>query len=371
MNMLKQSAGRIRPALVFIALLLPAAPAPAAEAPAIKVAFLPAGHEDNEFWVSMTQFAGAVAEDLNIDLQVTYPGRRAYRDDARALLGKLDEGTYFVTVYLAEITRELLPIAEDRKIRSFLINSDVIEAERKQVGKPRETFRHWIGHMHPDDVQAGYRVAGELLGHFDLPGAVRMIAVNGDEHVQADADRQAGLRRRLAESPGATLLAVEQADWMEDRAQAAVAKLLQEHPGANAVWAASDPMALGAAAAFEQAGKRPGRDFVAASVDWTGRGLAAVRAGDMLASVGGHFMEAGLALLLIYDHHHGRDFTADPGVHFKTPMHTLNRDGIDAYFEAVGASPDWSSIDFRQFTKTHNPDLERYDFSWPAFQDRL
>lgn len=370
MNRLKQPAGRIRAAaLVFFTLLLPAT-APAAE-PVFKVAFLPAGHEDNEFWVSMTRFAEAVAEDLNIDLQVTYPGRGAYRDDARALLGALDEETYFVTAYLVEVTRELLQIAENRKIRSFLINSDVIEAEREQVGKPRETFRYWIGHMHPDDVQAGYRVAGKLVEHFDRPEAVRMIAVNGDEHVQADADRQAGLRRRLAESPGAELLAVEQADWSEDKAQAAVAKLLQTHPRANAVWAASDPMALGAAAAFKRAGKQPGRDFVAASVDWTRRGLAAVRSGELSASVGGHFMEAGLALLLIYDYHHGRDFAGDPGVRFKTPMHTLDRGNIEDYYGKTGGSPDWSKIDFRRFTKTHNPGLERYDFSWNKISEPL
>lgn len=355
-------------ALLLAGFLSSAVAAPSSHKPApIDIVFFAGGHEDNEFWRSMTAFAQAVAEDLDINLRVIYPDVGAFGDDGRALVSELDAGTYFISVYHAGVTGELLQMAEERRVRTLLINSDVFDAEREQIGQPREKFAHWIGHIHPDDVQAGYQVADEIIARFERPEAVHIIAFNGDEHVQADVDRQAGLRQRLSESPGVSLLAVEQADWSAERARTAAEELLQAHPQANAVWAASDPMALGAAAAFASVG----RSVVAASVDWTAQGLEAVRTGQLQASVGGHFMEAGIALLLIYDYHQGRDFSADPGVRFSTPMHAINQGAIDAYLEKVGSAPDWSRIDFTQFTKTHNPGLERYDFSWPRVEAQL
>jgi DNA-binding transcriptional MocR family regulator len=82
-------------------------------------------------------------------------------------------------------------------------------------------------------------------------------------------------------------------------------------------------------------------------------------------------MEAGLALLLIYDYHHGHDFADELGVTFKTPMAAMSQAEVRRYVEKVGRNPDWSRIDFKRFTKTHNPDLKRYDFSWERVIEQL
>lgn len=338
----------------------------------IEVGFLAPDNEQNEFWGGMGRFAKAVAEDLNIELRIVYPSQgETFEKDGRALVEGLSEDAFFITLYEDERSHRLLQAADARNIRSILINTDVLEKDREHVGRPRQKLRHWIGHMHPDDMQAGYEIADLLFQHFERPSAIHLIAINGHNHLQLDVDRRVGLQRRLTESPGATLLEVKEGEWHEKTARAVTLDLLQKYPNVNAIWTASDTMALGAIAAIKEIGKQPGKDIAVAGVDWTSRGLEAVRSGEMLGSVGGHFMEAGFALLLIYDYHHGHDFADDVGVRFKTPMVAMSQNEIRRYVEKVGPNPDWSRIDFKRFTKTHNPDLKRYDFSWARVIEQL
>jgi ABC-type sugar transport system substrate-binding protein len=348
-------------------------PGTAAAEPEFKVGFLAGGDKENNFWVRMGQFAEAVAEDLNIDLEVVYPPPATYpiKRAGLKLIEGLSNQDYLITVYFDSVTNELLEIAEDRRIHTFLINTDILKSDREKVGRPREIYKHWIGHMRPDDVQAGYQVADAILNHFDQPETVRLLVINGNTTVQVAFDRELGLKQRLEESPGAKRVATGMGNWEKEPSRVTTAKLLKEHPEVNAIWAGSDPMALGAIEAINKTGKRPGRDIVTASIDWTNEGLKAVRDGEMLANVGGHFMEAGIALMLMYDYHNGHDFNEEMGVSFRSSMYRVSEEQIDDYFETVGTDPDWSSIDFKQFTKTHNPDRERYDFSWKAISGQL
>lgn len=364
---------RVLGVLGSIALLCLPAAAPAADEAALQVGFLAGGNKENNFWVRMGEFAEAVAEDLNIDLKITYPPPSTYviKRKGEQLVTSLPNEAYFIMPYFDSVSGDLLKIAEERSIRSFVINTEILEQDRENIGVPRQKYRYWIGHMRPDDVLAGYLVADELMKRFEKPATVRMIGLNGDPAVQVAADRQAGLEKRLGESPAAKLLDVGKADWIQESARVTAQDLFKKHPEANAVWAASDPMALGAIEAIKNLGKQPGKDVIIASIDWTNEGLTAVQAGEMTANIGGHFMEAGIALLLIYDYHNQHDFVTELDRNFRTSMYSVSSENIDEYFRRVGKNPDWSSIDFKQFTKTHNPELSRYDFSWEAISSQL
>jgi ABC-type sugar transport system substrate-binding protein len=339
----------------------------------IEVGFLAADNEESEFWGGMARLAAAVAEDLNVDLRIVHPRHDKFENDGMALVNALGEGAYFMTYFLDERSHRMLQAAEGRNVRTMLINSEVPEKHREHLGAPRQKLSRWIGHMRPDDVQAGYQIAGLLIEHFEPADAIRMIAINGHNHLKADADRRKGLQQRVAESQRATLYDTKEAEWRENTAREVATELLNKYPETNAVWAASDLMALGVLAAVKDMGKRPGKDVVVAGVDWTSRGLAAIHAGDMVGSVGGHFTEAAFALVLIYDYHHGYDFADELGASFKTPMVPMSKEDAGRYLEKVGSSPnpDWSRIDFRRFTKTHNSGLKRYDFSWERIIEAL
>lgn len=345
--------------------------------PSLQVGFLSGGNSDNEFWGKMARFAEAAADDLDIELIVKFSPQTTYtiKRQGLNLLKALDDNAYFITAYYQTVTPDLLKAAEKRGIRTFIINTAILDEDRDTVGIPREQYKHWIGHIHPDDVLAGYKVADEILSRFadaeNAPKTIKIAGLSGDSAVQVSEDRDSGLTKRMQEAGNALLLDMKMARWETVSAKLATADFLERYPALDAVWASSDSMALGAIEAIKAAGKQPGKDVITAGVDWTAQGLAAVKSGEMTASVGGHFMEAAIALILIHDYHHGRDFADEPGVSFKTPMYPISQAGIDTYFEKVGPKPDWSKVDFKQFSKVHNTARGKYDFSWQRVLEQM
>jgi ABC-type sugar transport system substrate-binding protein len=355
-----------------------AAPAFAQEKP-LTIGFLSGGDKDNQFWNNMIGFAGAVAEDLNIDLIVEHSLQSTYtiKRNGLKLIDQLEPGTYFVTPYIGSVTADLLKAANDRDIKVFIINIDVLSAERESVGKPRAKFANWIAHSYADDVQAGYLAADAILAEFPATAAsneqanVKMVGLTGPFTAQGSFDRNNGLKNRISQAKNAMLYEIQEADFQEESAKVRTKNLLAKYPSLNAIWTASDGMAMGAIDALKEAGKKPGKDVVVAGIDWTQRGLNAVKSGELVATVGGHFMEAGMALVLIYDHHHGKDFAEELGTVFETPMYTISKGNIDEYLTTVGMHPDWAKIDFKRFSKTYNKDLQKYDFSWQRIVENM
>ncbi len=139
------------------------------------------------------------------------------------------------------------------------------------------------------------------------------------------------------------------------------AGLLLRYPETTIVWAASDFISLGAIDAIEQLGKSPGIDILTGGIDWTDRGLQSVYEKRMTVTVGGHFMEGAWALILLHDYHHGIDFSDSHGVWLKTKMEALTSDNVHPYLQQFGTH-NWNQIDFKQFSKFHNPQLTHYRF---------
>lgn len=345
----------------------------------IPVGLLSSGDRDNEFWGKMCSFAQAVADDLNIKLVIKYPAQSTYtiRRAGIQLLDELDSGSYFIGTYIGSVTPDLLKHSQQRNIKTVLINGDILDEDRESVGMPRQTYAGWIGHLMPDDVLAGYLVADELLRYYSKmpeksrPPEIVIAGLSGDRAVQISFDRDSGLKKRLTKSENTRLAELDEANWELEPARVTTARLLQKYPDVNGIWSASDTMAVGAIQAIEEAGKVSGKDIAVAGIDWTDHGLNLVKDGKIVASIGGHFMEAGIALILIHDYHHGIDFEKDPGITVKTPMYVISQDNIDTYVNKLGLNPDWSKIDFRRFSKVHNKQMVKYDFSWQAILDSI
>ena len=82
----------------------------------------------------------------------------------------------------------------------------------------------------------------------------------------------------------------------------------------------------------------------------------------MTATIGGHFMEGGWALVLIHDYAKGIDFVEELGVKIPTPMQALTAANVKSYQDKMHPEK-WSQIDFKQFSKVYNKKLTKYDFS--------
>ena len=141
------------------------------------------------------------------------------------------------------------------------------------------------------------------------------------------------------------------ANWSGALAREKTEVLLKRYPETVSIWSASDGMALGAIEAARNAGRVPGQDLLVGSVDWQPEALDKIRSGELLVSLGRHFMGGGLALLLLHDYHHGRDFDdMSPDYVFRYKLEPATRDNIDQV-QRIADPENWSSVDFRQFSR--------------------
>jgi hypothetical protein len=87
------------------------------------------------------------------------------------------------------------------------------------------------------------------------------------------------------------------------------------------------------------------------SVDWQPEALEKIRQGELLVSMGRHFMGGGLALLLLNDYHHGRDFgDMSPDYVFRYELEPATRDNVDQV-QRIMDPENWSVVDFRRFSR--------------------
>jgi DNA-binding LacI/PurR family transcriptional regulator len=98
--------------------------------------------------------------------------------------------------------------------------------------------------------------AATATGHLLERGRQRIATIAGPQDMAVGADRLAGYRERLARAgrtPDDAL--VEVADFTHDGGRSAMERLLTREPSLDAVFAASDLMAIGALAALRAAGR--------------------------------------------------------------------------------------------------------------------
>lgn len=334
----------------------------------IKAAFLsPSPQHGYPFWDDYITFMEVAAKSLGIDLSVAQATNRfEVMDNAKALLNRDDKPDYLVYIYQAQTSIQILAMAEQAGVKSIISNTDVIPQERVEVGRPRSRFGHWIGHIFPDDEQAGYQLAkrlirkGRSLG-LSEDGIIRLLAVGGSLDATSAIYRKHGLDKALQEDTEARLVRFTLANWRRDVSRRKSRLLMELTPQTRMVWAVNDQTALGVLDAMKALNIRPGKNGLTGGIDWSPEGIEAVRQGAMVGTIGGHFMEGAWALILLYDYHHGHDFAAT-GLTRHSQMRLIDRQNLDSYLPVLDRE-NWRELDFKRFTKTHNPEMERYDFS--------
>lgn len=347
--------------------------APAVQAEPLQVSFLSPDPPENLFWGNVIAFMEAVADDLDVELDVVVSkGNSTYamKRDGLEIINRDDPPDVILTGYWNEATDKLLEAAAGEDIDFFLFNTDISSKERLKVGQPRGRHPHWIGHMNPDDSRAGYDLAGllaEAARGLERPGGgpIKIAGLSGTADSAVSGERTAGLRKRAESSPDLAVADIVHTTWHRETAEKATETLLEKHPDLTVIWTVADALALGAIDTLKANGRQPGVDAVTGGIDWSDEAIQAVKRGEMVATLGGHFMEGGWALILAHDYHRGIDFADDTGLSIVAPMQAITAENVDRYTRRLG-DRDWGKINFKRFSKHYNPSLEQYDFSLDA-----
>jgi ABC-type sugar transport system substrate-binding protein len=151
-------------------------------------------------------------------------------------------------------------------------------------------------------------------------------------------------------------------NWDRTRAQEQAAALLLRYPKLNALWIASDLMAYGAMDAAQTMERKPGSDLLFSAINNSPEILQARVQGRISALAGGHFTAGAWGLVMLYDYHHGKDFRKE-GLELRPPLFVLLDDERAQRFLTRFGDEDFSTVDFREFSKHLHPQMRAYQFS--------
>jgi ABC-type sugar transport system substrate-binding protein len=149
-----------------------------------------------------------------------------------------------------------------------------------KLAKPGVDYVTFIG---SDFVQEGKRAAEALAKAVN--GKAKIIQLEGTTGSSPANDRKKGFDERIKSESGMKIVASQSGDFARDKGRQVAETLLQAHPDATAIYAHKDEMAIGAIAALEAAGKKPGKDVILVSIDGEKDALQAIIDGKLLATV--------------------------------------------------------------------------------------
>jgi ABC-type sugar transport system substrate-binding protein len=335
------------------------------------VVFINPGRGNEAYWRTASEAMAAAAASLRMSLEVRYAERNPLQaiSIARELAARPKAGRPRFVVFVNEssVAPEILRTLEAAQIDSFMAFNGVQASAHAQLGRPRETFKHWLGSLEPQAEEAGYLTAKALIEVARASrmaqasdGKLQMLAIAGDRSTSSSIERNAGMRRAVAEAGDVELQQEVFGEWRRERAAEQMRVLMQRYPQARTVWAGNDEMALGAMEAWRAAGGRPGRDGFFSAINTSAAALTAIRTGELAALAGGHFMAGAWAMVMLYDYAHDRDFEPE-GLELQRSMFVmfdpLLADRFEQRFSAAR-----KPLDFRKHSKALNPKLGRYSF---------
>jgi ABC-type sugar transport system substrate-binding protein len=335
----------------------------------IRVAFINTNNPP-EFWQLVCTTMKAAAAEFGIDVEIRDSNHS--RDKAIAIakefLAERPPPDYLIASNDVDAGGEIIKLADAAHVKTILLNNELSEKDWQAYGEPRTKYRDWLGSIVPDHEGAGYGIATAILTQAErlTNRPLKILALTGDAATPASAERVRGLKRGISVMSGllgpnsVELVDVLYLDWTAKTAEASMGEFIRSGPHIDALWAANDPMALGAIAALKEGGYRPGIDVMVGGLNWSQEAVDRVLNREMVVTYGGHFLLGAWAMVVLRDYRDGRDF-AEEDVRLEFPMGAVDLP-VARRFPEIG-KVDWRRVDFTRFSKTRNPAVTRYNFS--------
>jgi ribose transport system substrate-binding protein len=233
---------------------------------------------NHPFFLDMKRGAEEAASRVGIDLVVQAAERELDVEKQTQIIENLIQtgvralcvtpsGSKEVATVLAKATRAGIPI--------IIADTRVDPAAAAAAGVKLGTF---VG----SDNYEGGRLAGQFLVQ-STGGQAKVAILEGIPGHETGDSRLRGFRDAVAGSPGISIVASQPANWERDQGFTVFQNMLQAHSDIDALFAASDLMALGAIEAIAVA-NRTGKVRVI-GFDALDDARKAIEAGRMAASV--------------------------------------------------------------------------------------
>ncbi|WP_293912571.1 ABC transporter substrate-binding protein [Deinococcus sp.] len=215
---------------------------------------------DNPWRVAQTASMKDEAKRLGFDLSYTDAQGSTAKQvaDVRSLIAKRVD-VLFLSPREDKALAPVVKEARDAGIPVILLDRTI----NAQYAVPGRDYLTFIG---SDFVKEGGRVATWLVNNA-RGKKLNIIELEGTVGATPTIDRKRGFDWVLAQYPPHKIVVSQSADFSRDKGRQLTELLLEKYPEANVIYAHNDEMAIGAVAAIEAAGKKPGKDIMVLSID--------------------------------------------------------------------------------------------------------
>ncbi|MDX2202888.1 MAG: ABC transporter substrate-binding protein [Hyphomicrobiaceae bacterium] len=313
----------------------------------LSVTFVNPGKAGEVFWELVSDSMRAAGRSLGVEVETLWAERsfRRMQELGIEVVRRPRKPDFLIIVNEEAAGAPILEAAEAAGVKTLMLSNTLTGEDAARLGEPRQKLKTWIGSLVPDIEEAGARMARALVdaaranGLRSADGKIHLLGLAGDENTPLSLARNSGLLRVVFGEPDVVLDRLLNANWNETEGGLLADNYLQwaQRKGIvpAGIWAANDPIALGALKAARRLGHMPGRDIFIAGLNWSPPALDAVRQGDLLLTDGGHFLGGALSILLLRDYADGCDFAGPTPIRtFKTSAVTRERAEVMRAFVA-------------------------------------
>ena len=233
---------------------------------------------NNPFFIEMQKGAEEAAKAAGVQLVVQAADREVDVERQMQIIENLIERKVSALCITPSGSREIVPVivkANKAGIPVLIIDTRADQKALDAAGGKVATF---IG----SDNYDGGKLAGEFLTE-KMKGHANIAILEGvPGHETGDA-RLRGFHDAIKAAPGMKVVVSQPANWERDLGYNVFQNILQSHPEVDAMFAASDLMALGAMEAIAAAGKTG--QITVVGFDAQPEARDAVKKGTMAATV--------------------------------------------------------------------------------------
>jgi ribose transport system substrate-binding protein len=222
-------------------------PAPGTDRPKIALVLKTLNHP---FFVDMRRGAQEAADRLGVQLDVQAAEREIDVEKQMQIVENMIQTGISALAITPSGSREIISAlvkARDAKVPIIIVDTRLDEKAAADARVHAETF---VG---SDNYEGGKLAGGYLVKATN--GKARVAILEGIPGHETGDSRLRGFRDAVSEAKAITIVASQPANWERDQGFNVFQNMLQAHPDIDAVFAASDLMALGAIEAIAAAGK--------------------------------------------------------------------------------------------------------------------
>ena len=283
---------------------------------------------DAQFWTNYVAFMKQGADELGVDLTVLNADNKPDQmaSQLEDLVAKKVDGIIFTAYW--NLGKKGLDDAKAANIPVIITDAYISDLKPQDPAYP-----NYLAFVGPSDESAGFQMAEALVAATPAgaDGKKHIAVVDGTPGTSVAIDRHAGLERSLKAHPDVVVDGTVNGNFVRDTSQTAFESLYQGNPGIKGVWCANGGTATGVMTAIKNAGKVPGKDIMVVAMDLNPENVTAVKNGELLFDIGGHWLQGGFAEVMMYDYLHGLPIPADQA-NVKLELLPLTRDKV-AQFE--------------------------------------